>query len=217
MKITPLLFSGAMIRALLDGRETQTRRIIKDLDPGCIHPDGYRMGDTLRTRSGKTFLSKYGLQGDLIWVRETTCIAPKRFATPDKSCIPDYDGDLRYVSYRADGHPEDAMRDYKLKWTPAIHVHRWASRITLELTDVRVERLNDISEADAVAEGCISTAVVNAAGDDYTGLYASEHYMNLWDSINGTGAWDKNPWVWCLSFNVHQINIDQFLKQREAE
>jgi hypothetical protein len=77
---------------------------------------------------------------------------------------------------------------------------RAASRITLEITEVRVERLQDISEDDALAEGCSSTAIVHEDGEDYTGHYASEEYQDLWESINGPGSWEANPWVWVVEF-----------------
>ena len=77
---------------------------------------------------------------------------------------------------------------------------RKASRIQLEITNIRVERLNDISEEDAVLEGCKNTVVINDSGDDYLGWYAKEAYQNLWESINGAGSWQANPWVWCISF-----------------
>ncbi|MDE9493524.1 hypothetical protein KKJ09_07895, partial [Xenorhabdus bovienii] len=91
--------------------------------------------------------------------------------------------------------PEDPAA---LKWRPSIHMHRWASRITLEVTDIRVERLQDISEEDAIAEGFSSTTGINESGDDYTGLYSSEHFSKFWNSIYQN--WDSNPWVWVIEF-----------------
>ena len=135
-----------------------------------------------------------------LWVRETTCIAPKNFATLNDSCIPDNNGDLRYVSYKADGHPEDAMRDYKLKWTPSIHVPKWASRITLEITNIRVERVQDITVKDIIKEGVfVDESVVKPDEIHFAYLDA---WVELWDSINekrGFG-WDVNPFCWVVEF-----------------
>ena len=104
--------------------------------------------------------------------------------------------------YRADAAAEQerAIVAPRQPWRPAIHMPRAASRITLEITGVRVERLQDISEDDALAEGCSSTAIVHEDGEDYTGHYASEEYQVLWESINGPGSWDANPWVWVVEF-----------------
>lgn len=89
-----------------------------------------------------------------------------------------------------------------IHWKPSIHMARWASRITLEITGVRVERLQEISDDDALAEGCVSTAVVNETKDDYTGEYANEQYARLWDSLNSKRgySWESNPWVWVIEF-----------------
>lgn len=224
----PILFSGEMIRALLDGRKTQTRRIFK-LPKGMMWYDelggekeGWLCGD--KSGSGWWQVEEFGVSprggvGDLLWCRETTCIAPKFFATPDESCVADCDGHMRFVSYKADGHPEDAMRDYKLKWTPSIHVPRWASRITLELTGVKVERLQDISVQDVRAEG-VEVREFWLFGADAKGRQeiASLAFKPLWDSINTIRCygWDANPWVWVLQFKVHKMNIDQFLRTQHA-
>lgn len=145
--------------------------------------------------------------GDRLYVRETTCIAPKNFATPDDSCIPDSDGDLRYVSYKADGHPEDAMRDYGLKWTPAIHVPRWASRITLEVTGVRVESLQEITEADAIYEGFEPREwregwPDTSSGDNLNHMTAKACFRETWEKLNANRGfpWETNPFVWVVSF-----------------
>ncbi len=90
---------------------------------------------------------------------------------------------------------------YPGPWKSSIHMPRWASRITLEITGVRVERLQDISEGDALAEGCSSTAVVHEDGEDYTGHYASEDYRDLWESINGPAAGSSTPGCGCWSSN----------------
>lgn len=217
MKERPILFNGEMVRAILDGRKTQTRRPVKPQPPADIdslhhgrlaslapyklldddyNPQGFGFEDG----RGQFWKSPFGTVGDRLWVRETTCIAPRRFAEPDETCVTDSGGFKRYVSYKADRHSEDAMRDYNLKWTPSIHVPRWASRIDLEITRVWVERVQDITEEDAKKEGV-------KVGEDRSYSFA-EHslkyephkdaFRDLWQSIYGTCA--ANPWVWAYEF-----------------
>ena len=190
MKERPILFSAPMVRALLDGSKTQTRRVVKPT-PEWIGQSGVL---SYRGRVGLPHaLCPYGQPGDRLWVRET-------WARDDE------DGGL---CYRADigkvGDADDWERNRldgvpRFRWRPSMHMPRAASRISLEITEVRVERLQDISEDDALAEGCSSTAIVHEDGEDYTGHYASEEYQDLWESINGPGSWDTNPWVWAVSF-----------------
>lgn len=208
MKERPILFSGPMVCAILEGKKTQTRRVWKPRREYADQvEDGYGMPFWFDDAGyDHEQPCPYGKPGDRLWVRETTCIAPRHFATPDDTCVVDYEGFARFVSYRADGHPEDAMRDYKLKWTPAIHVPRWASRITLEVVAVRVERLQDITEEDARAEGIqvselgeIASATLELIkGEQWAA--AVLQYAELWQSINGEGSWAANPWVWVVEF-----------------
>ncbi len=172
-----------MVRAILAGTKTQTRRVVKDRHIAAAPPVAFFQ--YLRENC------PYGVPGDRLWVRET-------HATNSH-------GDRAY--YRADCHQrgKDWIRPMGEgaeicigRWTPAIHMPRWASRLTLEITAVRVEQLQEIGEADAVAEGC-------AGGHGAIKGYAynatpQEHYRALWESINGAGSWDANPWVWALSF-----------------
>jgi len=118
----------------------------------------------------------------------------------------------RYVLYRATWKTE-----HKWQWRPAIHMPRWASRLTLELTDVRVERLQDISEQDAIAEGA-DRLVMDDDGKFYESANGTHRcgYAGLWDHINGDGSWDENPFVWCISFRTILANIDSYLKERAA-
>jgi hypothetical protein len=203
-----------MVRALLNGSKTQTRRVVKPQPPAVFcegdvaaitngtrwafsrlperiaHPPGLHEG----------ILCPYGQPGDRLWVRET-------FADLRGTGIehrPDPSGPLNRYAFAADHPPgsngDEARKEFGVKWKPSIHMPRAASRITLEITGVRVERLQDISEDDALAEGCSSTAIVHEDGEDYTGHYASEEYQDLWESINGPGSWDANPWVWVVEF-----------------
>lgn len=226
MKERPILFSGAMVRALLDGRKTQTRRVVKPQPPGgtayvivdedpfgkgalCINSLGVDgRGGPIPGEIDAWRTCPYGTIGDRLWVRET-------FFDNNPG-----ERDMEQVFYRADGEPdfdgESITRDGP-GWTPSIHMPRWASRLTLEITGVRVERVQDISEADARAEGiyeCVSgfwwydPRTQNDLHRDrptpegFTGG-AVGAYRDLWDSINGARpgcSWADNPFVWVLEF-----------------
>ena len=231
MKERGMIFNGEMVRAILDGRKTQTRRIMK-LQP---KPSKSRPGDfwfsSKKLESmvhvsdlapGNSPIADYhhfiqehccpfGAVGDRIWVRETFqgplfdydlmdsyCKDPTPFEKPE------------FCVYKADGVPApefyDADDELHCCWRPSIHMPRWASRILLEITDVRVERLNAISEEDATAEG------VPPAGSllpDYPGTFltpkgdfatAKVAFQRLWESIYGEESWKANSWVWVISF-----------------
>lgn len=183
-------FTGPMVRAILEGQKTQTRRKIKP-QPDYVnalgvpfYPDSF---DKLKRRihGGPVDyrINPYGQAGDRLWVRETWDFLALDDGVFD---IQDFIRKGGKVAYKADGgNPVD-------NWIPSIHMPRRASRITLEIVSVRVERLQDISEADAKAEG-----VDPYAPDD--GRYA-EGYHELWESINGQGSWELNPWVWVIEF-----------------
>lgn len=191
----PILFNGEMVRAILDGRKTQTRRIAKVTSEGC--KEGFitpLAGFVPRSIENHISYCPFGKPGDRLWVRETW----------SKSKQPYLSG---HIFYRADGETNGkqfslSFVERESKWRPSIHMPRSASRILLEITNIRVERLNDISEEDAIAEGCVSTAVANESGNDYAGLYASENFSRLWKLINGKGSWDLNPFVWVIEFKV---------------
>ena len=180
MKERPILFKGEMVRAILDGRKTQTRRIMK---PQPIEYDGMLMWKGLAwaaVTDPDQPESPYGIPGDRLWVRET-------FAYTD-STINDQPG---YV-YRATDPDWSEMEGFK--WKPSIFMPRKASRITLEIVNVRVERLQNITEEDANAEGIPSRMSVQ------TLTPAVADYAALWESINGYGSWTMNPWVWVIEF-----------------
>lgn len=179
MKLRPILFSAPMVRAILDGTKTQTRRVVKsrkDPDFGCNMSPGEIAGDEKSHR-----LCPYGQPGDRLWVRETFL---GWYNTTDGSFS-------HAAAYRADGYE----LEHGEKWQPSIHMPRAASRITLEITRVRVERLQAINEVDAIAEG----APWAACGSPQEGSHKAG-YAQLWESINGTGSWDVNPWVWVVEF-----------------
>lgn len=205
-KERPILFSAPMVRAILEGRKTQTRRIVKmpsDLidrvqfvraefadksTPGQCGAFWAMEGDG---PVGPPISCKYGQAGDRLWVRETWM--------EDHSATTDEHGRLP-ILYRATclNHPAE-------RWRPSIHMPRWASRIDLEVTGVRVERLQDISEADAIAEG-LDRVNDGAAQFGVHGLATSwrndprEAFCALWESINGDRSWDTNPFVWVIEF-----------------
>lgn len=195
MKERPILFSGPMVRAILDGRKTQTRRVIKDVSADCelfINAGDGFWQQCYRDDSGaihsKSWLTKcpYGKPGDLLWVRET-------FARNE--VLPLMDREAGEFIYRADLNGRGATK-YTATWKPSIHMPRWASRITLRITDIRVERLQDISEGDATAEGVMF-------GE--TGFSARVCFVALWQSINGKSpgrTWSDNPWVWVICFEM---------------
>jgi len=233
MKERPILFSAPMVRAILAGTKTQTRRVVKptfatDAIP-CEMGATNKHGHQISGHSGmwwcdaegnheKAVRCPYGKPGDQLWVRE----AWQYYGWTD-------DGEpcIRYAADNATAWPETSTEEWGEKmqdvwaalsmnenyaidmaardrrWRPSIHMPRWASRITMEVTGVKVERLQDISEADAMAEGIVSAGDGNgfqlADTTHYMGA-ARDSYASLWQSINGPGSWDANPWVWCVSF-----------------
>jgi hypothetical protein len=224
----PILFSAEMVRAILDGRKTQTRRIIKPQPPAeaesvcrqLYSQEAPEFDGAWTWWAGKPqkpitkpLFCPYGKPGDLLWVRETWA----RHASGV-----DYAADFAAIS-RPEAGP----------WRPSIHMPRWASRITLRITDIRVERLQDISEDDALAEGCEARpfpgpwwqgyrdlgdgqlfhqqAIGETAPDWMIGpkqmpptpwldQSARDGFRSIWMGLHGPGAWDDNPWVWVISF-----------------
>lgn len=206
----PILASGQDVRAFLSGAKTQIRRVVKP-QPDCTHDSspywyigGLRTSWTRRPPGSgphwgnNPLLCPHGKVGGRLWVREThaetecdggPCIAYK--AGGDVQMI-GATGDKRegtwVESLLGPGGPDYYDVD---RWRPSIHMPRWASRITLEITDVRVERLQAISAADCWAEGIPCSPDVNPIHE----------YQELWESINGPGSWESNPFVWAISFN----------------
>ena len=150
MKERPILFSAPMVRAILDGSKTQTRRIIKPQPHAGVRRSPF-VGSGIEDGHGRELRSAYGQTGDRLWVRETFCPVDDRENGGELWC--DYRATPRYEASHPAGwenEPDDPMA---LKWKPSIHMPRWVSRINLEITGVRVERLQDINGADAKAEG----------------------------------------------------------------
>lgn len=202
----PILFSAPMVKALLAGTKTQTRRKIKDrdvvtLDDGSVHIrfHGARMAFPAGGSDCNEIArsdSPYGAVGDRLWVRESwQCPEFESWKICD---LPK----TAHVAYAADYDEGDPGNR---KWRPSIHTPRWASRITLEITDVRVQRLVEISEEDARAEGvadggCESCGNPEPCRCSNPRPNARDAFANLWFSINGEESWNANPWVWAVSF-----------------
>lgn len=180
----PILFSAPMVSAILDGRKTQTRRIIKDTGLYAIEERFHGKETSERERRNLATQCKYGQPGDWLWVKETHQAHPIYGS-------PVYRADYLLQNGRYGPNPVDAEC---WPWKPSIFMPRRLSRITLEITDVRVERLQDISEEDAIAEG------IEGSGDCGSIGFGRWAYRKLWESINGKGSWDANPWVWAITF-----------------
>ena len=202
-KERPILFSGPMVRAILEGRKTQTRRVMKPQPT----TDGYWWTWKQVSCNGETGLRDglpclgpcpYGKLGDRLWVRETLR------AVHDTKLLPDER--MPIAAYAADGSHCWSKNRFRVPWRwergvlPSIHLPRILSRITLEITDVRVQRLQDISEADAVAEGCGIYSEGEWLNQVECGITRRKRFEELWQSINGPDSWSANPWVWALTF-----------------
>lgn len=187
MKERPILMGAPMVRAILAGTKTQTRRVVKPPRnrPAFVlldHGNGwwpYQSDDGME----HPYTCPYGKPGDRLWVREAFMHEPADYCWEASVSIP-----CRPAStvYRADFHESQPGEG----WKPSIHMPRSLSRILLEVTAVRVERLQEISEADAMAEGCYTDPACPAY----------DAYRSLWDQINGPSSWDANPWVWVVEF-----------------
>jgi hypothetical protein len=210
MRERPILFSAPMVRAILAGRKTQTRRAVKNT--GLYAIDAAIHGEDVARRELAALATRcpYGQPGDVLWVKETWQgpLLGEGVPAPEDAYSP------KYCEYRADGGPapEFMTSDDVLvrRWRPSIHMPRWASRIILEVTAVRVERLQDISDRgpqnDCTAEGVFHCGMDVPSYEAWStsGLRSSEKYMyrQLWESINGAGSWDANPWVWVVEFRM---------------
>jgi hypothetical protein len=201
----PILFRAEMVRAILYGRKTQTRRIMKPQPSfnsgGPILDYGGGELDYVEPHWVFPKTCKYGKPGDTLWVRETWgAVWPADEPVPLKQCEIEYRADLPPgCTDRPGKWPADEGSGPEVpKWRFSIHMPRWASRITLRITDIRVERVRDISEEDAIQEGV--TPLDYAAHHVAAGCGARIAFEQLWNTINGPGAWDENPWVWAISF-----------------
>lgn len=218
----PILFSGPMVRALLAGRKTQTRRVVKLDVPVDADEVFFWSGEELRRKGWRNvsepglwarkngrdgyieFIGRcpYGVPGDRLWVKETWALH-ERFTDVARVVYAGSQGQSWSEMHR-DVPAETAITRYAPKpfqegFRPSIHMPRWASRLTLEITEVRVERLQEISEGDAVAEGTQEPSLVPLIGACWS---ERDAYAKLWEKINGPGSWDANPWAWAVTFEV---------------
>ena len=214
MKERPILFSGPMVRALLAGTKTQTRRLL-NLHPSALqcccggnatrwtkkysnqwHCGACNGGARIVRNCLEYVTCPYGQPGDRLWVREAWRTVAEADALPPRDL-----NAAHRIWFEADAPHQPGAGRYR----PGMFMPRWASRITLEITDVRLERLNDISEEDARAEGVQfypgEGGVFYVPDVPYSGSdTAVGSFRILWEFINGAGSWDANPWVWPISF-----------------
>lgn len=219
MKERPIIFKAEMVKAILDGSKTQTRRIIKPQPPEhielCTNSLGEHFADDFNNDL-MYFKCPHGKVGDRLWVRENFKVIDFNSGGQNPYVCDDFQEPYALVNY-SDGWEKEVLlledielgidevsqaeRAFKKKTVPSIHMSRWASRINLEITDIRVERLNDISEEDARAEGCKVQEPIKQLDKKFIHRkYPQKVFMELWESINGKGSWDINPWVWVIEF-----------------
>lgn len=209
----PILMNEFSVRAILDGHKTQTRRVIKpqpqpnyayaSVKPTFLAKSKSWLFSTIHSDAIQdTWRCPYGVPGDRLWVREAWYWFPTPPTSPD---------DEYYVLYRAT-QDEDPLKRVKCKrdmdilktcgWKPAIHMPREFSRLTLEITDIRVERVRHISAHDAICEGIVPTGYMGDPCD--VADTAIDEFKMLWDDINAERgfSWESNPWVWAIAFEV---------------
>jgi hypothetical protein len=205
----PILFSGEMIRAIMDGRKTQTRRMVRPPIRNGVtlqfHPDGYYLqrSDITGFFDKKTIKCRYGQDGDALWVKETY--------------MPNGENHFYSATLKDDPRMKDKFGILG-KWTPSIFMRRYDSRINLFDIKIRVERLQDISQSDAQSEGaepegkmvCCQQGFFNGYTEECCGHPTTEPdfvagYRLLWERINGDGSWNVNPWVWVISWERAEI------------
>jgi len=208
MKEIGMMFKAPLVRAILSGQKTQTRRVAKDVR----HPDlgnWYTPGALVIEDEPQHVIHRacpLGQPGDRIYVRETV----RSCRAYEVQGYPPSDWGNKPIWFDADGTPPGAATAWATKATPAIHMPKWAARIWLEITDTRLERLQEISNADAQAEGCYhedpcdhirqSCTDIGCPGPDYR-----IGYRKLWEQLNGADSWTKNPWVWVIDFKHIQL------------
>lgn len=212
MKERPILFSAPMVRAILAGDKTQTRRVVKPqpyvdaMGNACWK--GWNYGQTINgtprfdtlaspipDSRTKRVLCPFGKPGDRLWVRETwfDCLTER---TDAQRCT------REEIYYRADGTPCFEGEEDLICWRSSIHMPRWASRLVLEITEVRVHRLQDISQDDAYAEGFQWGEKVRLKGgwDKVWTTTPLSGFRDIWEKLHGADAWAQNPWVWAITF-----------------
>lgn len=231
-----IIFSAPMVRALLAGTKTQTRRLLNPqpetfsvdeagtpCDVSCIHVEGEALPRIAMGSNGCGVITLQKVPhaaGDRLYVREAAWIAPPAWTDSPQNPMGPQRQEVAYAADDRSGYTADAAKDYKLRLRPSIHMPRWASRLTLLVTDVRVQRLQDISEEDCIAEGIEARGMGSIWGwIDYleTNPNLTRHfadpcrsYASLWNSLHtepGT-RWEDNPWIYAITFDVRHGNID---------
>jgi len=203
MRDHPILFTPENVRAILDGRKNQTRRVVRPQPHAGVRRDVFRGG--IEDRHGRK-IPIWCRPDDLLWVRESH-VRPK-------------DGSKGPVWYTADGDPPDTDWRFNKRY-PSIHMPRWASRLTLVVEEVRVQRLQETSHEDMLAEGVVD--VGRLPGEPWAHYeYAGYHdvvplpcFAKAWDDLNADRGygWDSNPWVWAITFRPVEVNIDIALQE----
>ena len=183
----PILFSGDMVRAILDGRKSVTRRVVKPQPAAGVRKSVF-VPSGLEDGHGKEIRPRY-FPGDRLWVRETWAPRGEYKATPW------------------------AGATGKAKWTPSIHMPRWASRITLEVTGVRVERVQDITEDGAKAEGFSADPRCKVGFNFPRPHQARDAFAGTWIDLYGEESWNKNPWVWVVEFKKLEGQTPSLLEE----
>lgn len=227
MKARPILMNTEMAKATWEGRKTQTRRVIKQIPPHWKSYGINKFGEYIFYPDDEFELEHteplvkcpFGKVGDLLYVRET--FFP--YATPSLKVVgdnmpiikEDYKNAWDETLYKFAYYKADDMHGCNTKWKPSIHMPRWASRMTLEITDIRVERLQDISSADAIKEGIFPTT--NSLTIDCDTPDPRDGFKSLWQSINGAESWEQNPFCWVISFKLHKVNVDEFIRMKGDE
>lgn len=210
MKERPILFSGALVRALLAGTKTQTRRPIKPQPNAGPRAEmvnlGYRSWGLFDGDLSGEWRCPYGVPGERLWVKETFGFTGRIPTSIHRESIRNrFVANPAWFGYRAD-HPEGGYC-----WYPSIHMPHAFSRLTLEITDIRVQRLQEISEDDAKAEGVdgyvggegfVSRDALNVEPGYWHPHFYRQGFRAKWEDIYGDTSWDANPWVWAITFEV---------------
>lgn len=229
VKERPILFSGEMVRAILDGKKTQTRRLAKLNETLFRGPEAYpgvgadavaELAEAAKSAAIK--VCPYGSVGERLWVRETF---RETYDIDDRPVMEYRAGGTRLILGKSIQHGEHRCTSILPPWRPSIHMPRWASRLTLEITDVRVQRLQELSDDDVLAEAPpvpvtrdhrvlwrlsgkfppsdywpVKTFDEFKALPNWEAWVHRSHFASLWESINGAGSWEANRRVWCISF-----------------
>lgn len=191
-KERPILFSAPMVNAILDGSKTQTRRALRHQPEEIKHmfmKNNMSYVENIHGVEIPHWSCPYGKVGDKLWVREAWNHSNFPFGPLESGCDIFYRAD--YLDDPLGPDLEKSEDGIRRKWKPSIHLPRWASRINLEITGIRLERLQDISDDDCLAEGSENSSLPGII---------REKYKQIWESINGPESWNANPWVWVIEF-----------------